>query len=964
VSAREKRRKNSLPNQFRTIIAISMKSPSAILIMVALPMAMARALSPEQAVKLPAAAVSAVDFEKDIKPLFEASCVKCHAKGKDKGGLSIETRDALMKGGDTGVAVIIGKSAESLLVEAVSGLDPDTAMPKKGTKWTPEQVGLLRAWIDQGASWPAGITFAKPPAQNLQPHGVALAARPGVHPIDDVLSRYFAAKGAPFPQCVEDRVFARRAFLDIVGLLPTPEQLDSFLRDSAPDKRANLVAALLADRENYADHWLTFWNDLLRNDYKGTGFIDGGRKQISGWLRRALVENMPYDRFVAALVNPTVESEGFSRGIIWRGNVNASMLPPMQAAQNVSQVFLGINLKCASCHDSFVNDWSLADAYGMATIYADEALELVHCDKPTGKKAPARFLYPEIGALDGTVPKAERLKRLAEIMTSPKNGRLPRTMVNRLWARLMGRGLVEPLDDMDRPAWSRDLLDWLAEDFVAHHYNLQHTIAMICTSRAYSALPVEGSRDKEEYAFRGPLTRRMSAEQFADAISALSGEWARMPSSLEFDFGTADLRLPKWIWTDEPVELGPQRTVLRALLPQLEAAEKVLAGAQAKAAEAASTDDPQAIEQTRTAVEQATASVRAVETQVRAVVERSAGAVLAAKHNDRMMERLRELSVNEVLPESDRHKVIFRKKFPLAQVPAEAYGVVLASQGFQVRVNDREAKPMQRDGFRNGRIALLNLQPLLVAGENVIAIDVSSHTEKQINDSERKKYPGAITHLNRQSGVAFYTRLIPRDGKGAVEITSDETWRVRRNPDGAWAALAYADSEWASAWPLPVGVGPVDEGPSLEPVLRKDFANIPVELGPQLSPAVSIAAHTGAIRAPLLAADPLQVALDRPNHEIVLPARSSAATTIQALELTNGATLNARLQKAAAKFAADAARDPSTWLTRLYLHALDRPPSAAERALALDLIGSPAKPEGIADLLWALVNLPEFQLIN
>src|SRR5213076_3069968 len=124
------------------------------------------------------------------------------------------------------------------------------------------------------------------------------------------------------------------------------------------------------------------------------------RRQISGWLYRALATNMPYDRFVGELVNPNKTSEGFARGILWRGTVNASQLPPMQAAQNISQVFMGVNLKCASCHDSFVSDWTLADAYGMAAVYSDDALELVHCDKPTGKIASPRFLYSQLGSLD------------------------------------------------------------------------------------------------------------------------------------------------------------------------------------------------------------------------------------------------------------------------------------------------------------------------------------------------------------------------------------------------------------------------------------------------------------------------------------------------------------------------------------------------------------------------------------
>jgi hypothetical protein len=171
---------------------------------------------------------------------------------------------------------------------------------------------------------------------------------------------------------------------------------------------------------------------MLRNDYRGTGYIDGGRRQISGWLYSALIENKPYDRFVGELVNPTSVSEGFARGILWRGTVNASMLPPMQAAQNISQVFMGVNLKCASCHDSFINDWTLADSYGLAAIYSDEHLELVQCDKPTGKTATLRFLYPQLGTLDDKTEKPERMKQFEQLVTSKANGRLPRTIVNRL----------------------------------------------------------------------------------------------------------------------------------------------------------------------------------------------------------------------------------------------------------------------------------------------------------------------------------------------------------------------------------------------------------------------------------------------------------------------------------------------------------------------------------------------------
>src|SRR5687767_12283734 len=109
-------------------------------------------LTPDQAAQLPAPAARTVDFVKDIKPLFENSCVKCHAKGKAKGDFSLETREAFLKGGETEAGAVVGKSAESYVVELVAAVDPDSVMPKKGSRWTPEQVGLLRAWIDQGAA--------------------------------------------------------------------------------------------------------------------------------------------------------------------------------------------------------------------------------------------------------------------------------------------------------------------------------------------------------------------------------------------------------------------------------------------------------------------------------------------------------------------------------------------------------------------------------------------------------------------------------------------------------------------------------------------------------------------------------------------------------------------------------------------------------------------------------------------
>jgi hypothetical protein len=477
---------------------------------------------------LPPPADRAVDFHKDILAILANSCAKCHAGGQRKGGLSIDTRESLLAGGESGPVVTPGKSGESRLVALIAGLEPDAIMPAQGPRLSSQQVGMLRAWIDQGLPWEQGFSFKKTLPAPLAPRRVTLppiaAGAAATNPIDRLLEVYFQSTGFVPGAVVDDRTFMRRASMDLVGLMPLPPDVDALVRDTAPDKRPKIIRALLDNNQQYATHWLTFWNDALRNDYRGTGYIDGGRLQITDWLAAALVENMPYDRFVRELINPTPQAAGFIKGIVWRGVVNASQAPPMQAAQNVSQVFLGINLKCASCHDSFISAWKLTDAYGLAGIFADGPLEMHRCDQPTGQFAPLQFLYPSLGSIDSNAPTAERLKQLSEVITRPENGRLARTIVNRLWARLLGRGLVEPVDEMDNPPWSADLLDFLAADLVDHGYDFKHTIELIVNSRAYQLSPVDLADDhRHDFSFRGPLVRRMSAEQFVDAVADLAG---------------------------------------------------------------------------------------------------------------------------------------------------------------------------------------------------------------------------------------------------------------------------------------------------------------------------------------------------------------------------------------------------------------------------------------------------------
>lgn len=817
-------------------------------------------LTPGQLALVPAPAAVPVDFARHIQPIFEASCVQCHARGKNKGLFSLATREDFIDGGETGTPAVEGKSAESLVIEMISGLNPDNVMPKKGKRLTAEQVGLFRAWIDQGMIWPDSIAFHKHEPANLRSRELAELAVPAnfSNPIDGFVNAGFAQRQMAWPQLVDDRTYARRVWLDTIGLLPPPAELAAFLADRAPDKRARLVDRLLNDHQAYAEHWLTFWNDLLRNDYKGTGYIDGGRKPVTSWLYTALARNLPYDRFVAELVNPGSEAEGFTDGIQWRGVVNASMVTPMQAAQSVAQVFLGVNLKCASCHDSFINEYTLQDSYGLATVYAQGPLEIAECDVPTGHLGRVKFLYEEIGLIDAQAGPAARKRQLAEIITGRKNGRLPRTIVNRLWQRFMGYGLVEPVDEMDKPAWSPELIDWLAEDLVAHQFDLKHTMARILTSRAYQLPAVNIAETEEHFVFHGPGVRRMNAEMFTDALTRLAGiDYPESPAKVNRAAAlappaSAPLPLqPKWIWATA----NAHKTALPAA-------------------------------------------------------------------------------------------VVFERKVNLAAVPTEAFFTIAADNGFEIIINGERVGGSSKRSSTGTEVR--DVKKYLRVGENTVQIKAVNYLADGTSPVPRSEQqasvptpsgddsPSVAAKLegDTPAGVVLYARI--RAGDEVMDFVSDSMWSARLEKEAPRPA---------------VELGGID----LEPWKLGSYFLELAAAGPERLPVQ---------RASLVAADPLMAALGRPNREQIVTVRQGLATTLQALELTNGHTLAVLLQQVSAQLLKTAPADTNAFIASLYQQTLSRPPRSSELAVAARLVGSPAQPEGVQDLLWSLAMLPEFQLIN
>ncbi len=523
--------------------------------------------------------VSAIDFVHEVSPILKKHCADCHMGDKHKGGFAMNTREELMRENDDGLVLALGNSKDSLMMHLILSEDEDERMPPKGDGLNEKEIATIAAWINAGAPWEPGFTFKKktyePPLRLNRP--VLPAAQNGrTHPLDRIIDAHLTKNRATAPITIEEASFARRVHLDIVGLLPDPTALQSYLADADPAKREKLVAKLLENQQDYASHWMSFWNDLLRNDYVGTGYIDGGRSQISAWLYQSLFDNKPYNRFASELIAPDQSSAGFANGIKWRGEVSAGQTVPIQYAQSVGQTFLGINLKCASCHDSFTDQWKLTDSYGLAAAFSADKIEIARCDKPTGKIAEPYWLYPELGKIDPSQPPAVRLKQVAELTTMPANGRFSRTVVNRLWHRLMGRGIVHPVDAMDSEPWNATLLDYLAIYLVDNQYDLKKVIAHICSSQAYQSKTETLLVDEEsKWKYAGPRAKRMTAEQFVDAIWRITGT---APPQTDFapplPSNQSSAARASWIWINDGVQspagetIGLKKTIELATLPQ------------------------------------------------------------------------------------------------------------------------------------------------------------------------------------------------------------------------------------------------------------------------------------------------------------------------------------------------------------------------------------------------------------
>jgi hypothetical protein len=368
------------------------------------------------------------------------------------------------------------------------------------------------------------------------------AALPANNFIDPLAYARLRSLGLPASESCTDAEFLRRASLDAIGVLPTPEQARAFLADTDPAKRDKLIDRLLAEPA-YADHWAAKWADPLRpNPFRV------GVKSVyvfDQWLRESFRANKPYDRLAAEILLARGSTHVNGPTVILRDRREPADLTTL-----VSQVFLGVRLECAKCHHHPNEKWSQEDFYqfaaffgqlrrkgqGISTPISGEPEYVWHAPGGGGVTHPVTGEAMTPKAPDAppaeTAPGRDPREALAAWMTSPDNPFFARAAVNRVWAELMGRGIVHPVDDfrVSNLATNQPLLDALAKDFVAHKFDLKHLIATIMRSRLYqlSSMPV-GRNVADNRNFSRWLRRRPSAEVLLDAVSDVTGVGEPLP---------------------------------------------------------------------------------------------------------------------------------------------------------------------------------------------------------------------------------------------------------------------------------------------------------------------------------------------------------------------------------------------------------------------------------------------------
>lgn len=356
---------------------------------------------------------------------------------------------------------------------------------------------------------------------------------------EHVFNRLEKLRIAPSELC-DDETFLRRVTLDLSGLPPTAEQFRAFMADTRPDKRTIKIDELLAN-DNFADLWTMLWGEQLRiigGNYAPDATHIKAADAFYEWIRKQMRSKRPLNEFVAEMVTASGSNLTNGPANLYTMLVHSPRLTPKAFASDFSQVFLGVQLQCAECHNHPFDRWNMDDYYGFVSFFTGvkrkpgiEPRETRIFFDPT--VPPATHLRDErpvpakvLGAIEPVKTGGDPRRALAAWLTSPENELFSRNLANRIWAQLMGRGIVHPVDDVrvTNPASNEPLLDALSKHLVASKFDLHTLVRDICTSRTYqlSSKPNEtNARDTRQ--FSHAYLRRLRADVLSDTIVAVTG---------------------------------------------------------------------------------------------------------------------------------------------------------------------------------------------------------------------------------------------------------------------------------------------------------------------------------------------------------------------------------------------------------------------------------------------------------
>lgn len=508
----------------------------------------------------------AVDYFQHIQPLLESKCYNCHQGGKVKGKLRLDQRAAALVGGENdGPAVKPNDLEGSSLIHRVSEDAGDDIMPPKGDPLGAEAVALLKTWIEEGAHWPK-----------------------------------FAVDNFEVTPLSSDLEFLRRVSLDTIGVPPSETEINAFLAANSKTRRQDVIQQLLED-PRWADHWMGYWQDVLAENPNMINPTLNNTGPFRWWIQESLLDNKPLDLFVTELIR----MEGSERSGGPRGFGTASQNDVPMAAKGiiVTSAFLGVEMKCARCHDAPAHEWKQQDLFEVAAMLQKAPLKVLSTSSVPMDKLHARARKPliEVTLKPGSEVQPawpfdqfcdeatatalaqhpdDPRDKLATLITAPQNERFAQVMANRIWHRLMGRGLVATVSDWEKgEATHPELLRWLGRRLVESGYDVKAVTRIILNSHAYQRA-ADPSLAETGPLYIAPAPRRLSAEQIVDSLFSATGKPFELEEvSLDID-STRDtgngltLGKPRRAWM--LASLSNERDRPSLALPRIQAVSSVM----------------------------------------------------------------------------------------------------------------------------------------------------------------------------------------------------------------------------------------------------------------------------------------------------------------------------------------------------------------------------------------------------